>query len=463
MIQGGRDRTQGPRLTRRGELHSQAPLAFCKQGEEQMFLRFLIRQTIYLIGRNRDELDISVNFNHASYAVKLTMPGEEVFEIPKAADFGRFCRIAIGLQFELTDEGKATPPLSELAKVENHSDLLRLMREVAIKVFRAIRNFGIIPEMPETLPEGSTQRGDFKSELRKWNPEISSDGKSWVEICPFQKLGEALIFYKLYGQEEFEKAELNVFLWPEIVEALEDNKNPTPENEFLTNAIGHLRMQNFRLAVIDSIIGLEIVLTQFLSNYLGISKGIPKKRIENFLSPEMGITARLSASLNLTLHESYLKKIDFDKVLKVVQWRNAIVHKTGGLPSIPEDNLRENISAVLKLIGLLAERRDDEAARIEKEKIAEALKTKEPLFITIWVKPAHRVLIEIEYSWYPIPSDYREKIDTLITRAAQLLKERDRRFNPEKHLAIHFKNFGKSLGRFINGSFTLRERREAEK
>jgi hypothetical protein len=177
----------------------------------------------------------------------------------------------------------------------------------------------------------------------------------------------------------------------------------------------------------------------------------------------MGITARLSASLNLTLHESYLKKIDFDKVLKVVQWRNAIVHKTGGLPSIPEDNLRENISAVLKLIGLLAERRDDEAARIEKEKIAEALKTKEPLFITIWVKPAHRVLIEIEYSWYPIPSDYREKIDTLITRAAQLLKERDRRFNPEKHLAIHFKNFGKSLGRFINGSFTLRERREAEK
>lgn len=38
-----------------------------------------------------------------------------------------------------------------------------------------------------------------------------------------------------------------------------------------------------------------------------VSAGVPKERINNFLRPELGLTARLSALLDLTLHKSYLE------------------------------------------------------------------------------------------------------------------------------------------------------------
>src|SRR5690349_11986639 len=84
-----------------------------------------------------------------------------------------------------------------------------------------------------------------------------------------------------------------------------NGKETAPEDEFLTNTRWHIRNGNLRLALVDSVIGLEIVLARFLDSYLRVIKSVPDSRIRKFIKPDLGITARLAAILDLTLHESY--------------------------------------------------------------------------------------------------------------------------------------------------------------
>jgi hypothetical protein len=212
--------------------------------------------------------------------------------------------------------------------------------------------------------------------------------------------------------------------------------------EFFTNAMGHFRKKNFRLAVVESIVCLEIVFTQFISNYLSISVKVKKENLQRFLSPELGLTARLSGLLHLTLHESYLKEIDFDRVLKVVEWRNKIIHKTGRLPSgIDEDTLQKNTSAVFSLINLLAERRDNVIASSELNEIKDVLRRKaDMMWPGIWLKSRHQVRIDFDLFSKKESPDYREKLENLVKETIELLKKRDPRFDPIQHLTVCFKN-----------------------
>jgi len=319
-----------------------------------------------------------------------------------------------------------------------------------------------VPELPERLAEESVSPADIETRLGKWCPETSTDGHTWSELLPPTSRPFAALFASALSRDmEFsQRAELKVFLWPDIVEALEDDKEPPPEQEFVTNSIGHLRQKNFRLAVLESIICLEIVLTQFLLQYLTVSVGVPARRVKQFLSPEIGVTARLSALLNLTLHESYLEDVDLDKVMKVVQWRNEVVHKTGRLPvGIREDTLEDHVSAVLSLVALLAERRDNVAAGPELKKITEALRgmgDRHIFLVQIWLKRSHRVRMDIEFFSAPEPGDRRDKLEGLAREAGELLKARDPRFNGSEHLTIHFKEVpGKSVAWFRAGSLEM--------
>ncbi|MBM4351722.1 MAG: hypothetical protein FJ106_17740 [Deltaproteobacteria bacterium] len=277
-----------------------------------MFLSFTLLKGIYLIGYSPEALDISACFNHKGYAVRISFSGGEPTEIPDVPTYSKYFRKSDGLQFVLDDKDTTRVPLVDLTKIDNYPTLLSLMRTVAGRIFNVIRNFGIVPEIPENLPTKLEKGGDLEAEVLGWFPEMSADGVSWTPLPKSKGFGFLSLFLtsKFSRAARFlEDAELNIALWPDIVEALEDNKEPPPEMEFLTNAIGHLRQKNFRLAVVESIVCLEIVLTQFISNYLYISAKVKKENLQRFLSPELGLTARLSGLLNLTLHKSYFKEI----------------------------------------------------------------------------------------------------------------------------------------------------------
>lgn len=440
------------------------------QEASALFLRYLIPGEIFVIGSRPEELDVSATFAHRGYAVRLALRGGEVREIEKPAVRLRFVRMAEGLQIVLNDEpaGAAGFPLRDLIQADRHSELFLVMREIGSRVCRAIRNYAAVPEMPERLIDRVLPFVDVKTYLLRWSPETSADGHSWAELIPqeVRAFRDLLVAARVERETQFyESAQLFVLFWPGVAEALEDAKDPPPELEFYANAMGHLRQKNFRLAVVESIICLEVVLSQFLSQHLTVAVSLPKKRLRQFLSPDVGLSARLSALLNLTLHESYLEDVDFDRVMKVVEWRNQVVHKTGRLPPhIPEDTLEKGVDSVLSLARMLAERRDNVAASPELRNISEALrKTEKMLWPQIWLKPGHRVRMDIQLTFIGRPAGYRETLDAVTKEAAKLLKNRDPRFEPGKHLTIHFKDLAdKSIGWFSAGVLHITEEGKKE-
>jgi hypothetical protein len=210
------------------------------------------------------------------------------------------------------------------------------------------------------------------------------------------------------------------------------------------------------MALLESIICLEIVLTQYLRSFLLIRKGFSNSKIRRFLSPQMGLSMRLSGLLALTLTKDDLKDVDLNKVIRVVGWRNEIVHRTGRLPEyLTEDELRDGILNVITLVLLLAQLR----GRIQAEptlqdiakKVSEAHKIPVP---NIFVIGRHFVSVEIQFFFAALPEN--GILEGVSKDLGDQLKTRDKRFIPEKHLFIRFLKFPQTTAaRWRSGSLEI--------
>jgi hypothetical protein len=271
--------------------------------------------------------------------------------------------------------------------------------------------------------------------LRKWNCETSDDGTDWSEIySPRGVLWEALFAAGGDGSTQ-----LNMELWPEIEESIQDDLQPGPEQEFVTNALEHIRDYNFRLALIEAIVCLEIVLSQFMEQFLLIRKGLSQSRAKYILNPQIGLSARVSVLLDLVLSPDELNNVRVSEVLKAVNWRNGIVHKTGHLPlSLSDDEATDAIFATLELALFLSRRRDEIAATPELQELSQAISSAHKLPVpTIQPSWSHRVSVSFRsFLSQALPSEagMLEVIQDLCTR----LNKRDKRFVPEDHLHVTF-------------------------
>ncbi len=363
----------------------------------------------------------------------------------------------------VVDDGEAPERLSDLVEDAKRRELVVFIREIAARICRAIRYYGYVLAIPDVPRQRILDVDDANADLHWWGTEVSSDGSEWDKVIPTRSspslLSAILSLKHPVGFGFVGSPQIPMSTWPDVVEALEDHRDPpAAEQEFVMNATDHLQGKNYRLAVIESVIGLEIVLTEYLTNYLKVFSHLRKARIKKFLSPEIGLTARLSALLNLTLHQSYLDKIEFDKVFAVVGWRNGIVHKTGRLPEWPSnETLHDNIVAVLNLVGMLAERRTNIAAEPELEPIRRSiLDPGDIMSPSIWLKGGHRVRMDVKILDTADPTALEEKMRTVAAKAGDLFHARDLRFDAAKHLIIHFSDiFDKSLGWFGKGTLTL--------
>lgn len=424
-----------------------------------MMLRVRIPQPLWLYGRCEDDLDVvSVSFLYNRYAVTFTLEGGKVIKAAWAEpdDSCQWFRESSHAILVITEIAKSSSPITDLITPSAHEDLLGLIEGATMKSIRVVRNVGFVPELPESLPHNNTP----ENILRSWGPEVSSDGTSWAELFPSASGGHSgLLGMMPRGRRGFpSKGELDIGNWSRIKEVLEDNLDIAPEDEFLTNTIGHLRTGNFRLALVDAVIGLEIVLSRYLRCYLAIIKKMPDKRIEAFLRNDFGLTPRLAGLLDLTIHESYLKDIKLDQVLQAVTWRNHIVHKTGQLPThVPVETVREHIDAVLKLARTLADLYVDTSALTDREKISEKLKanwSERISWTRLWIKPWHQVYAEIDCGiGDPLT---KEEMNLIAAELGEYLKARDKRFDPGSDLHVNFKSFlGMSVGMYICGEVLL--------
>jgi len=88
------------------------------------------------------------------------------------------------------------------------------------------------------------------------------------------------------------------------------------ETEFLVNSREYLENNNFRLAIIESVIALEIALTRYIRVYFEYIKKYSKKKIEKFLNANFGLSTRLYIIPTLTLSDKDYSRIDLNLVLK---------------------------------------------------------------------------------------------------------------------------------------------------
>jgi hypothetical protein len=175
-----------------------------------------------------------------------------------------------------------------------------------------------------------------------------------------------LLFQKNIG-------ELNIKDWALVEEAIQDDLKAGPEREFYTNALEHSRVGNLRLAVVESVISLEILLAQWLHQVLP-RRGV--RKVKDLLKPQLDLFTRLNLLLPILLRadDPRLELVSLDDVARTVKLRNGIVHGTGNLPdNVSPDSIRSGVTAVLQLARLLAFERDALTREPEFDKLAETI------------------------------------------------------------------------------------------
>lgn len=133
----------------------------------------------------------------------------------------------------------------------------------ANRIIRSITNFGLVTHVREFKP--SEVAGDVWLDL--FSVETSPDGAAWTRLGQRPAdLGELLARQALRRRQHFD--ELKIENLSEIQEAIEDDLSAGPERTFLANALEHLRRGDLRVAVVESVICLEILLGQLLPKLL---------------------------------------------------------------------------------------------------------------------------------------------------------------------------------------------------
>jgi hypothetical protein len=167
--------------------------------------------------------------------------------------------------------------------------------------------------------------------LESLNPRFSNDGEKWEEfnsdsisyknspitipIFPFQKQTEK--FSKFITASYKNAIFIETTSWEKVATEILEQKNPPAELELAVNSMEHWHSKNLRLAVLESVIGLGIVMASFLRAYLTYRKEIPEAQLKDFLSPEFGLTSRLSGLLNMTFNKKDLENINIDLIKKL--------------------------------------------------------------------------------------------------------------------------------------------------
>lgn len=421
-----------------------------------MKICFKVPFNSWLNGPSAESLNLHTFFEEKVYLVKVNIEGNDPLVLEKGSpETKHFCKTTF-ITFEVTLKDEASEHLEEfkllITEEANRLKLFSLLVNIVNRMLRSIRNFGIVAHLQEIRPRND----DLEPFFRKWDVKYSDNGTDFHFYYP-QTVG-LLEFGRIYSSVDEDTPSMNVSDWPDIEEAIQDHLDPAPEQEFFTNAIEFLRTRNFRMSLLESVICLEIVLTQYLKAFLSVRKEISNSRINKFLTPQLGLSSRLSGLLDLTLRIDDLKKFNIQKILQAVGWRNYIIHKTGNLPvHLKEEALSEGISSVIGLSMLLAQRRDQILAEPELQiiakKVSENNKTPLP---TIWAMRKHNILIEVQFYFDQLPeSDVLAKVSNDLSVE---LKARDHRFDADKHLYVRFMQFPKKIiARWRHGALEIIE------
>ncbi len=407
-----------------------------------MILRFSLPLQIRVFAPTSDPLNcLQTEFEHKDLRCLVRLVGGDVVSISnvgldkemsefvaKIAPDRRCHRDITQLECDIHDSGKLQKNVEE----RDFEKLSKLLHTIANRCLRAIRNFGIVGEIQEIpLPEEG-EKPDWR--LRAWAVKTSPDGKVWTPLIAGGGGGEeALMAFHLK-----KKAEMKAVVWKKIAEAIQDDRQANPEMEITINALAHLDVKNYRMALLESVIALEIAFARFLREDLTNRRGLNKKNLNSFLTPNLTLSIRLAGLLNLALPDTEWKKIDIAKVQTAVGWRNRLVHDSGKLQNIPANQLREAIAMVVALAVYLGRQADQAAAYPQLQQFSEYFQNRFGFWPTISFLYDHNVKVRLAIVWEFPPE---ETIKVIREDLGSFCRQRDHRFNATNNLIIEFASF----------------------
>lgn len=293
----------------------------------------------------KDLLALQATFDQSGFNVSLSFDIKEANEWDggSKADHWNAQVTGIKLRFEAKKPGILEE--DKLATPEGRDALLARLVPILNRVLTALRNYGRASHQKQVrVPAGKTD-----TYLKYWNTQLIVNGASKPLIPRGDLLSSLLDWPREPG------ALVQHHRFQDVEEALQNQIQAPPEQEFIINSVEALEQGLFRHAVLEGVIGLEIVVSQYLKLYLLDVKHLEKDVVTNFVSPKLGFSDRISVLLKLATEERHLKDIDLKKVRTVIGWRNGIVHEKGNLPEgLKEADLRAHLAQVYDLVEVLA-------------------------------------------------------------------------------------------------------------
>ena len=401
-----------------------------------MKLRFRVPFGVTIWSDHEDaSLDLAAEFaDEPCLKVSCRMEGDGDKQFLEDSDQRSWTRQITALAFEV-DQPDPAPDLATL--LADPEALRARLTGMINRVLRAIRNTGLTPYVHEVRPQINA-----KEQLELWETERQIPGEQWAPVveAPQRDLVELMVFRSKLtpttsgGPSPWLKAAF----WPAIREAIHDNLAPQPEDEFVTNSLEHLNLGNQRLALMEAVIGLEIVLTKYLSKYLEQSRGWSNNRIKDVLRPELGLSLRVQLLLPLIMGQREAKLVDWDDVTIAIRWRNSLVHTTGHLPEVPPSEVDRRIRAVLFLARMLAQLAYElsEEPAIRDIAVAAAKEYDMPA-PAIHVFDKHRVLVQFQLPIFETIPDVAA-LNTVVASMADELGKHFGHFDSERDLHVTF-------------------------
>lgn len=337
-----------------------------------MYLKLKIPFNIYVLGINKEDLSLEVSYKqNKKYLCKLKILGdisENIIDIESTNYY-----IMFGELFEITiDEINNSRHLENLIILKDKNEISKLLQKVVNRFIKAIRNYGEIFNLHE---KGINEK--FEEILLEWDVMYSYDNANWTLLWEHFNRSDAnknnqneggeiikhlRLFKAIYGKEQYKKPVneplvLLVDKWLEVKTALENDFKLDVENEFIVNATEYIRTKNFRLAIIESIISLEIALNRYLKLYFKQYNTIVNREMEKDLDLNVDLYHRVALLIPVTLSQITLKDLNISSILKTIGWRNNIVHGEGNkIKEIDDAEIENNIKEVLTLTRFLKKR-----------------------------------------------------------------------------------------------------------
>jgi len=315
-----------------------------------MFLKWFLPIQIYILANDRFQHSFKINFEYKEMQCEVEfIEGSSGQSIRlNNTIFNYF--ISEKITFTIEDAPESNK-ISQL--IENRKALTKLMFQLTNRVLKNARVHGVIPNLHELVIMDEHYEDYLLDSLK---PSYSSDTLNWTNVSDLvvSALNNVSRYPDLINNNINSSYYLDYYHWEKVKEKIISNAPIPTELDLYLNAIEHLRTKNYRLSILESVIGLEVALTGFLREYLANHKKFSKKKIDDFLKPEFGLTARLSGLLDLTINQKSLEEVSIETVKKVVNWRNKIVHSLGQIQEgVSEQQIEQGIEQVLKLLIIL--------------------------------------------------------------------------------------------------------------